>query len=257
MELHMRFFSILILVCFLHQAFADMESIEGDDAILAELGKETLFVSLGSYCTPASLVRSCGHRKAAFPFDWNITLDLGKVIEMIDDGFAHFFDPQYLVPAVNGSALYHTYYHIEFVHDGTWGGAEHDSNMEILQSKFERRIQRFKNLDSYEGKVYFLRSAYRYSMEDPHRMYHIQENIEINDEDAMRLQRSLKKRFPNLDFTLIIVNNHQDVNVVVEKILPNDLLMVRAPVEIEPIMMAAYCEFFDQLLSDNLKLEVL
>jgi hypothetical protein len=247
----MRLFFIFVMLCFFHPAFADMENIEGDDAILSELGQETLFVSLGSYCTPASLVRSCGLRKAAFPFDWNITLDLNKVIEMIDDGFAHFFDPQYLLPAANGSALYHTRYHIEFVHDGTWGGAEHDSNMKILTSKFGRRIQRFKNLALYPGKVYFLRSAYRYTMTDPHRIYQIEENVEISDEDAMRLERSLKNRFPNLDFTLIIVNNHLDKDVVVEKILAGGILMVRAAVEIEPEMMACYCEFFNQLVSSK------
>jgi len=69
---------------------ADLENIEGDDVNISQFNREPIFVSLGSYCAPASLIRSSGFRKAAFPFDWNISLDGEKLIELLEDDFEHF-----------------------------------------------------------------------------------------------------------------------------------------------------------------------
>ena len=221
-------FLIFVFSTLLNIAYCDMEN-HGGDIDIRELNGEALFVSLGSYCAPASLVRSCGYRKAAFPFDWNITMDGEKLIEMLENDFAYFFDDEYLMPFARGSALLHTYYHIEFVHEGVWDVDQYAPNMEILRSKYLRRIERFRQLKNYPGKVFFLRSAYIYSVEDSHRAYKFKENIEISDKQSLKLYDSLKRFFPNLDFSLLVINNHELDSVVEEKRLSDNLIKFRAP----------------------------
>jgi len=227
--------------------YADMETHGGDHVDLQALGEEPLFVSLGSYCIPSGMLRSCGLRKAAFPLDWNISMNGEKLIEMLQDGFSHFLDNQYLVP-FGWATLLNTYYELEFVHDGSWDGDNPSTYMPILQDKYKRRIERFLQLKDYPGKVYFLRAAYIYSLEDLNRYYKNKENIEISEDSAFRLFNTLKSVFENLDFTLIIINNHEYSYISEEKKLNDRLLMVRAPAFDVPVMTSAYQAFFDRLL---------
>jgi len=244
-RLRMFFFFFCVFASVVH---ADLENIEGDDVESHEYDQQPLFVSLGSYCAPASLARSCGHRKAAFPFDWNICLDGEKLIEILNDDFSDFLNDDYLVPFGNPTLL-NTCYHLEFVHDGNWDGIDFAYYMQLLKSKYGRRIERFKNIKRHRGKVFFIRSAYIYSVEDRHRYYKIKENIEISDEYSLRLFNALKKYFPDLNFTLIIINNHEDQCVKEEKRINDSLLMVRAAPSYEmPVMQASYEQFFNELL---------
>lgn len=232
---------------------ADVERIEGDDVDIRKFNQETLFVSLGSYCAPASLARTCGLRRAAFPFDWNIALDGEKLLQILDEQFLHFLDLECLVP-FGPAALLNTRYHLEFVHDGTWEGEGFVVYMPILQSKYKRRIERFKNLEGHQGKVFFLRSGYINSVEDKNRCYKIPENIEITEEYALRLHAALKDFFPTLNFCLVIINNHEEESVVIEKRVSESLLMARASPSFEkPVMEAAYANFFNELLNEDKK----
>lgn len=228
---------------------ADLETIEGDDVDSSSYKQETLFVSLGSYCAPASLARSCGHRKAAYPFDWNICLDGEKLIEIFQDDFQYFLNEYYLVP-YGWATLLNTRYHLEFVHDGNWEAKDISTYMPILQSKYARRIARFQELVHHQGKVIFIRSAYIFSLEDLNRYYKVSENIEISEDYALRLYIALRDYFPTLDFSLIIINNHEAQNVTIEKRIDDSIMMVRAsPYYTEPVMQTAYEDFFQQLLS--------
>lgn len=249
MKLSLKVF--VISIALMSTVNGDLETIGGDDVDISECNQETLFVSLGSYCAPASLARSCGHRRAAFPFDWNITLDGEKLIEILNDNFLNFLNEEYLIPW-GGATLLNTYYHIEFVHDGSWEGTDFSLYMPILQSKYKRRIERFKKLKEHRGHVFFMRSAYVHSITDNHRFYKIKENIEISEDYALRLHETLKKKFPTLNFTLIIINNHEHECVKVEKRIYDTLLMVRAaPAFEKPVMQASYDIFFNELLQKN------
>ncbi len=244
---------LLIFIFLISKINGDLETIGGDDIDIREMNQETLFISLGSYCAPASLARTCGHRKAAFPFDWNISLDGEKLIEILRNDFSNFLNEEYLTP-YGWATLLNTLYHIEFVHDGSWEGPDFAVFMPILQSKYQRRIERFKNLKNHQGKVFFIRSAYIHSIEDRNRFYKIKENIEISEEYALRLYESLKEYFPTLDFTLIIINNHEHKYVKEEKRIHDSLLMARAgPSFEEPVMEASYDYFFNQLLQEENK----
>ena len=212
MNKHIMIFAIFIALT--SGVNGDLEKIEGDDVNISEFNKEILFVSLGSYCAPASLARSCGHRKAAFPFDWNICLDGEKLIEILDDDFSNFLNKEYLVP-FGWATLLNTRYHLEFVHDGSWEEKNVPFYMPILQSKYKRRVERFKELKEHQGKVFFIRSAYIHSIVDLNRFYKVEENIEISEDCALRLHEALKRYFPKLDFSLIIINNHEHQCIMV------------------------------------------
>lgn len=241
----------IIFSAFIGTVNADLETIGGDDVDSSQYKYETIFVSLGSYCAPASLARSCGHRKAAYPFDWNICMDGEKLIEMLKDGFLNFLNEEYLVP-FGWATLLNTYYHLEFVHDGSWEGRDISTYMPILQYKYARRIDRFKNLNEHQGKVFFIRSAYINSLDDINRFYKIRENIEISEDYAIRLHQALRDFFPTLDFSLVIINNHEHQNVTIEKKIEDSILMVRAaPGYTEPMMQASYEDFFNELLMEN------
>jgi hypothetical protein len=73
---------------------------------------DPLFVSLGSFCGPASTIKTAGLRKASFPIDWMLSVNGEKIISMLDTDFRYFTDPRFLVPFVNG-VLLNTFYQID------------------------------------------------------------------------------------------------------------------------------------------------
>lgn len=225
---------------------------ELDELHVSETAHEPLFVSLGSSCEPAHMLRFCKLRREAFPFDWLISFDGEKLIELLEDNFLRFLNEDDLVAYDFGGALLHTYYHLEFLHDGDWRGAQYTSNMQILKPKFERRIERFRNLNHYPDPVIFIRSAYPNSFDDPHRFFRFQENLEITDEYAWRLYHALKRFFPDLKFSLIIINLHDRGEFEVEKKLSDHLIKMRANSTLNlDIKISNYHRFFTQLLRNE------
>lgn len=243
---------LLFLIIQMSVAYASED--KGDNINIDEVSKETLFVSLGSWCGPAGYSGACGLRKAAFPLDWTVSMDGEKLIELIEDGFQHFIDDDFLVPDdyvipfASGTTLLNVYYHIEFVHEGVWREEEYYKNLDSLKSKYQRRVDRFNKLGEYAGKVFFMRAAYIHSLTDPHRIYKIKENIEISREYSLRLYDALKKRFPRLNFCLIIINPTNELDIVDEERVSDGLIMIRAPTEDESVIMPAYSQFFHRLL---------
>lgn len=223
---------------------------DADNAKIQQLVHEPLFVSLGSYCEVTHILRACGIRKAAFPFDWITTLDSEKFLEILDDDFCYFLDEDYLRVGDRGPGpLLNAYYLLEFLHEGDFRGNGYVPNMEKLQAKYQRRIQRFRSLSEYPGKVYFLRTAYIYSTTDPNRYYYCADNLEITDEYAWRLYHSLKHLFPQLDFTLIIINNWEEKEICEEKRLEENLIKIRSNPNLD---LTTKSESFIKFIQSNL-----
>lgn len=183
------------------QATDDQQSISQ----YLETSTDPLFVSLGSTCGPATAMRSSGIRKTAFPLDWLFSFDGNKIIEMLDTDFAHFTNPKYLTRSVNRSIL-NTQYRLEFPHDGIWIKTNFYQNLPLFQKKYQRRIERFRTLRNYHGKIYFVRCAWYLST---HRNFAFPspENLEISEEYAKRLYAALQRYFPKVDIYLVIRNN--------------------------------------------------
>lgn len=223
----MKFFFIFLSL--INITFADLQHQPGEETFLEELFRErVLFISLGSACDPTTLLQNFDLRKAAFPFDWNVTLDGAKLTELLERDFSDFLNEEFLalIDFGNGIGLYHKYYHIEFVHDGVWSAERYAFDMDQMKSKYQRRIDRFRKLREYRGKVYFLRYAYPHDLAP--RQYQGQEIKEITDEDSYKLCAALKSYFPHLNFTLLILNNFSgDHRVFLEKKLSNQLWKIR------------------------------
>lgn len=166
---------------------------------------EPLFVSLGSFCGPALTIQATGLRRGAFPLDWMLSVDGEKVIKLLDDNFLYFFNTAYLSPYVNGILL-HKYYHLEFSHEGTWIGNTFFDNYPGFLEKYQRRINRFRKLNYYKGKIFFVRAAWPLSTH-PNYAFSDPGNIEITEDYAIRLFNALKRFFPSADVHLIIINS--------------------------------------------------
>jgi hypothetical protein len=140
--------------------------------------------SLHAFCGPASSIQTAGGRKASFPLDWVLSVDGEKVIEMLEDNFLHFFDINLLEPFVTG-VLLQKYYHIEFCHEGDFSGVNFYYNMPAFFEKYYRRIQRFRKLNEYKGKVFFARSSWSLSTH-PNYAFSDPGNLEISVDFSLR-----------------------------------------------------------------------
>ncbi len=180
-----------------------------------------MFISLGSYCAPAYILKEMGLRKPVYPFDWILSIDGEKVIEILEDDFLHFLNPEYLIPAPKSELLTNTYYHLEFSHTKKSKGLPYyldNEEFEQFIASYERRIERFRNLKTYPGKVYFVRVP---SALSTFATFKDEKNLEISEDYAVRLYNTLKKRFENLDLSVIIINQSKDVREVRKNITEN------------------------------------
>src|SRR5579863_10390554 len=89
--------------------YSSLKADVGDDSwSIIHATPDPLFVSLGSDCLAAGMVRHFGKRQTEFPFDWLRTLD----------DFQDFTNKEYLIRhPITHAGLVHRIYHIEFAHD--------------------------------------------------------------------------------------------------------------------------------------------
>lgn len=161
-----------------------------------------LFVSLGSFCEPAGRMKELGLREMSFPFDWLVSKSQDKLIQIFNEDFELFLDPRYLIRHEEGTGfLRHTEYDLVFFHEGD---PPLSDQLEALKIKYSRRIERFRNLNSYPGKVVFLRAS---SL-----------NEEITVESARKLRGALEQFFPDLDFDLCLISYNETLDDSLEKI---------------------------------------
>lgn len=206
----------LILSGFISYSYGAIASSDkkSEQVLSGKYLDEPLFVSLGSWCNVALNLRKNGMRKSAFPFDWVASVDCEKFLEIFTTDFEYFLDEDYLF--VKDSHFFNSYYHLEFPHDQVLSDPVED--LEIFKEKYTRRINRFKEIENYQGKVFFIRSSFGYS-DDPGRFYRCAENVSISDEYAWRLFHTLKDKFPRLDFVLIISDCSQPIKKLSNRLI--------------------------------------
>jgi hypothetical protein len=244
--------SFLFLVFAIQCLFADLWLADAEsDAADLKIAEKPMFVSLGSSCIPAGMLRNGGLRDAAFPLDWLLSLDTDGVIKAIEDDFNNFLNDEYLIPdnfliqKASGASLVHLDYHFEFVHEGDFFGSEYEENMHGLRDRYQRRIDRFRGLAEYPGTVVFLRCSYKMALTDPHRYYKCKEVIDISDADSMKLYSALKERFPRGKIKLLIMNEGASPldGIVIEKMLGADVIKVRHYFATQPELFIGFGEF--------------
>ncbi len=170
-----------------------------------------LFISLGANCVPANRLRDLNLRQAAFPFDWILSIDDAGLIELINRDFEDFVSGRYFYKDSDGN-LKHTLYHLEILYDHEQKEPFRKDSFypkdEIL-AKYQRRLERLKEIANFGGKVCFIRfvlPSRLYKAAYP-AAYWFDYSHEINERIvALELRDSLKRRFPLLDFDLIVVS---------------------------------------------------
>lgn len=216
----------------------------GTDANAGTETQEPLLVSLGSTCEVPFMLRIIEVRKTAFPFDWVNSIDGEKLIEILEDGFKYFFDDRFYTINEYGW-LIHNYYSFKFPHDGDFK-SNYPGSIRTFYEKYSRRIERFLSLNSYQGKVFFFRNSYF----DPAPQFSAY--YEIFDEYSIRLYNALKKRFPELSFTLVIMNPHNRNEIEFENKISENIVKVRANPKLQAeIKKLYYAEFWKKLIEEN------
>ncbi|MDR3647152.1 MAG: DUF1796 family putative cysteine peptidase [Candidatus Babeliales bacterium] len=184
--------------------------------------EETLVVSIGGACLAAIQIYNLGLRKAAYPFDV-IYSDLDGIINAIKTDFAYFIDIKYLTRKRfnNKYHLYNPSYNFIFPHDlhsdnGKKLNLKYEREKIIdFQEKYKRRIARFKDLENFKGKVYFLRT---YS-----------KNVQPDTiGNLIKLRDLISKKFPKLNFEIIVVTLvskevKQEIPELIKYFYANDL----------------------------------
>ena len=210
----MRSISILIstFLLALSQSYGDLDPELNEIPLHTEFTQEPLFVSLGSTCEVTHQLRFLGLRAAAFPLDWALSLNNSQIIRLLEEDFVYFNDEEYLSSYT--TVLLNTRYCLLFPHEGNWEAPVYLETLENFKCKSQRRIDRFKSLGSYQGKVFFIRAACP-NAENPEAVYTDTENLHITNDYSILLYQTLKNKFPELDFTLIIMNffNQDDVRI--------------------------------------------
>jgi len=160
-----------------------------------------LFVSLGANCEMALRLRDCGLRDAAFPFDWLVSRSVDSFVELLDHDFESFLDEKcYVQLDIDSRWVKNTVYDIVFIHDWpftdttTSDPLRFAQQIEAIQIKYERRINRFRKIKQYQGKVFFFRTFW------------FEEGDYVTHQNALDIKGALDRYFPELDFTLVIVN---------------------------------------------------
>ena len=168
---------------------------------LLDFNKPYLFISLGNSCWPAIGMRTYSLRNAAFPFDWLISENTHLLIKCLDKKFKYFSDKQYIekIKQYPGS-IKNIKYDFNFIHD--WIPHEkltpinclqkYNLQLALIKNKYSRRIARFNSIKLFPGKVFFLRCS------NPH-------NHTMETNIAKELYNALKRYFPGLNFTLILI----------------------------------------------------
>lgn len=101
------------------------------------------FISLGFYCGVAMELERLGIRNTSLPFDWLISADLERVLELIDTNFNEFlfYDNLGQEYNVNPKYYYDEYFQLHFYHDFN-GSMSLDDQLQSVKHKYNRRIER-------------------------------------------------------------------------------------------------------------------
>ncbi len=168
----------------------------------AEAKQNPLFFSLGSHCEIADMFGHYGLRHIAGPLDWVLTLDYERFLLLLENDFEGFVDERYLSQYPDTHVI-NSLYNIDFRHD--WPDLDFEKHLPEVQARLKRRVDRILDLKRHEGKVYFIRGAFDTNI-NPYLPTITKECTKITPQDAQNIRTVLQKKYPNLDFILVVFN---------------------------------------------------
>lgn len=156
---------------------------------------------MGTSCYIAlELVRN-KQRLAAFPFDWILSFDHEKFVDLLTQKCADFTNPIYLKRSPSGTVV-HTKWMLDFRHDWKVSSENEWNNEETTQilAKYNRRIQRFFTvLQDFKGTVHFYRTSFPKDYDPTGLSTYTRQACEpMPLELQIKLFNTLQTLFPNL-----------------------------------------------------------
>lgn len=191
-----------------------MSVLFGAELHAKESRKAPLFVSLGSHCEVFHCLKESGLVKKRYPFDCIRVLNQECLIRILDEDFNHFLEEHSFIshpfhPGICANARYEVEFDVDF--DSSFSDSWASFNrlvhqVQRIQPRFQRRIERFRKLSRFGGRVFFIRTAFDFDG-DLIPLWGEDRHAKITTEQAFALRRALDRYFPTLDFTLVIVNH--------------------------------------------------
>ena len=100
-------------------------------------------ISLGHFCSVALEMERIGLRNDSYPFDWLITSDFDKVLDLIENRFDVFLDKSDLEQEEDKNHYLSRRNNLHFYHDFKYNDVPFDQQFESVERKYQRRIDRF------------------------------------------------------------------------------------------------------------------
>lgn len=152
-------------------------------------------ISMGVSCQPAWHLAKNGLRDRSYPMDWIDTRNTDSLCTMLRTGFQDFFEKDLLEPEISGVnkelGFRHTKYGFLFRHE--FKSLEtFDKDFEAASEMYLRRIARLQERLRSEASVLFVR-------------------LHSNPEDAEMIASTLTREYPSLDFTLLALDDTEDI----------------------------------------------
>lgn len=164
------------------------------------------FISLGGNCSVAFQLKNIGIRFNSYPFDW-AKINISQLNNILDNDFKDFHNlsikklshnHNYKFIDNQNSFLLTNPYKIIFAHEIPFNNNQDivDSNIVALKEKFNRRINRFRNLNSMSNtKVTFVLF-----------------NFYNNDTNLIKLINNLKKYISEFSVIYILLDNNNTLD---------------------------------------------
>lgn len=203
----MFFLTLLVVICIqnmcTYSATRDLSFLDTSEINNLQQS-EPLLISLGYNCHCALQIQKHGWRVASFPFDWNLSTIKG-INCLFQNDFHHFLDIEYLrsAQAPHYGCVYNTLYEILFSHD--FHTPDWENALDQVKIKYERRIKRFNDLSKYTGKIYFIRLIFNVEDVNAPLVHELNVPHRLNTDEIIDLKAELIKKFPLVDFELILI----------------------------------------------------
>lgn len=165
---------------------------------ISKIKPEPIIINLGSCCQTSLQLRDHNFKREAFPFDWLLNNFNGLCL-LLEEDFKDFLNPQVLeykslsTIYPNHSVVLNKKYNFEFRHDFPLNNPKFMDFYDLNLEKYTRRINRFYNVVKTERT--FLIWC-RCACFEP----------ELTKNDAIRLRDILLNKFPEKNWTLILLD---------------------------------------------------
>ncbi len=150
----------------------------------------TAIISLGRACDTSFQIRRIFGQETSWPFDWLIT-PYSALCSLIENDFQNFLKEDSLRGA--NDRVHDTRLGIEFLHDFK-DNLSFQEELQFVQEKYFRRIERFLNLMQKSAKILFVRN-HQYLNQDI-----------LREVESRTLLELLHKSYPSIESHLLVVN---------------------------------------------------